>query len=34
MTQRSVERLLSERPVPQPPEGLAERIKAEIPDPL
>jgi Ca-activated chloride channel family protein len=34
MTQRNVERLLTERPVPRPPEGLAERIKAEIPDPL
>ncbi len=34
MTQRNVERLLTEPPVPRPPEGLAERIKAEIPDAL
>jgi Ca-activated chloride channel family protein len=34
MTQSKVERLLTEQPVPRPPEGLAERIKAEIPEPL
>jgi Ca-activated chloride channel family protein len=34
MTQRNVERLLTEQSVPRPPAGLAERIKAEIPDPL
>ena len=34
MTRRNVERLLTEQPVPRPPEGLAERIKTEIPDPL
>jgi Ca-activated chloride channel family protein len=34
MTQRNVERMLTEQPAPRPPEGLAERIKAEIPDPL
>ena len=34
MTQRNVERMLTEQAAPRPPEGLAERIKAEIPDPL
>lgn len=34
MTQRNVERMLTEQPTPTPPEGLAERIKAEIPDRL
>jgi Ca-activated chloride channel family protein len=34
MTQSNVERLLTGQSVPRPPEGLAERIKEEIPDPL
>jgi Ca-activated chloride channel family protein len=34
MTKRNVERMLADQPAPKPPEGLVERIKAEIPDRL
>jgi Ca-activated chloride channel family protein len=32
MKQRDIERMLADQPAPPPPEGLAERIKQEIPD--
>ncbi|OYW04673.1 MAG: hypothetical protein B7X11_02665, partial [Acidobacteria bacterium 37-65-4] len=31
LTQRGIARLLAARPAPEPPPGLADRIKAEIP---
>ena len=34
MNAHDVERLLEDRPVPPPPEGLADKIKAEIPEDL
>ena len=32
MTTQNVERMLADQPVPPPPEGLVDQIKAEIPD--
>ncbi len=32
MTMQNIERMLSDQPVPPPPEGLVDQIKAEIPD--